>query len=133
MDIVPSAVPTPVTAEICIVDDDAAMLRAIDRLLSSSGLEVQLFSDPIGFLAYAKSHSVGVAVIDVWMPGLSGLQVKEKLQTISPGTRVIIITANEDDSLRKQAMRGGTVAFFTKPFDDGEFLAAVYQALASAT
>ena len=133
MDIASSAVPPAVTGTICILDDDAAMLRAIDRLLSSGGLEAQLFSDPLGFLAYAKSHSVGVAVIDVWMPGISGLQVKEKLQTISPKTRVVIITANEDDLVRNQAMQGGTVAFFVKPFDNGEFLAAVYQAMASAT
>jgi FixJ family two-component response regulator len=133
MDIVPSAAPPALTATICILDDNVSMLRAIERLLSSDGLEAQLFSDPLRFLAYAKSHCVGVAVVDVCMPGLNGLQVKEKLQTISPKTRVIIITADEDDSVRNQAMQSGTVAFFIKPFDDGEFLAAVYQAMASAT
>jgi FixJ family two-component response regulator len=102
------------------------MLRAIHRLLLSGGLEAQLFSDPLGFLAYAKCHSVAVAVIDIWMPGVSGLQVKKELQAISPKTRVIIITANADDLARNQAMQGGTIALFIKPFDDGEFLAAVH-------
>jgi FixJ family two-component response regulator len=109
------------------------MLRAIDRLLLSAGLEAQLFSDPLGFLTYAKCHSVAVAVIDIWMPGISGLQVKKELQTISPKTRVIIITANEDDSVRNQAMQGGAIALFIKPFNDDEFLAAVHQAIAAAT
>ena len=109
------------------------MLRAIDRLLSSAGLEAQLFSEPLGFLTYAKCHSVAVAVIDLWMPGVSGLQVKKELQAISPKTRIIIITADDDDSARNQAMRGGTIALFIKPFDDDEFLAAVYQAMVSAT
>jgi FixJ family two-component response regulator len=131
MQIEPSAVLPPVTT-ICVLDDDPAMLRAIDRLLSSAGLEAQLFSEPLGFLTYIKYHSVAVAVIDIWMPGVSGLQVKKELQTISPKTRVIIITANEDDSLRNQAMQGGTSALFNKPFDDDEFLAAVFQAMASA-
>jgi len=83
------------------------MLRAIDRLLSSAGLEAQLFSEPLGFLTYAKCHSVAVAVIDLWMPAVSGLQFKKELQAISPKTRVIIITANDDDSARNQAMQGG--------------------------
>jgi two-component system response regulator HydG len=133
MDIEPSAILPPVAATICVLDDDPSMLRAIDRLLSSAGLEAQLFSDPPGFINYAKSHVVAVAVIDIWMPGLSGLQVKKELRAISPKTRIIIITANEDDSLRDQAMQGGTSALFIKPFDGDEFLTAVCQAIASAT
>jgi len=132
MEIEPSAVLPPVTT-ICVLDDDSSMLRAIDRLLSSTGLEAQLFSDPLVFLTYAKCHSVAVAVIDIWMPGVSGLQVRKELQAISPKTRVIIVTANDDDSVRNQAMQGGTSALFIKPFDDNEFLGAVYQAMALAT
>jgi sulfatase modifying factor 1 len=61
MEIEPSAVLSPVDTTICVLDDDPSMLRAIDRLLLSAGLVAQLFSDPLGFLAYAKSHSVAVA------------------------------------------------------------------------
>jgi FixJ family two-component response regulator len=128
----PAAVLAPVSATICVLDDDPSMLRAIDRLLSSVGLETQLFSDPLGFLSYAKCHAVAVAVIDVWMPGLNGLEVKKELQSVSPKTRIIIITANDDNSVRNEAMQCGTIALFIKPFDDDEFLAAVYQAMASA-
>ena len=78
-----------------------------------------MFNDPLGFLTYAKCHSVAVALIDIWMPAVSGLQVKKELQAISPKTRVIIITANDDDSARNQAMQDGTIALFIKPFADG--------------
>ncbi|MBV8174395.1 MAG: response regulator [Verrucomicrobia bacterium] len=115
MEIEPSAVSPALAATVSVVDDDPSMLRAIDRLFSSAGLEAQLFSDPLGFLTYAKCHSVAVAVIDLWMPGVSGFQVKEELQAISPKTRVIIITATDDDSVRNQAMQGGTSALFIKP------------------
>ena len=133
MDIDPSALLPPVTVTVCILDDDPSMLRAIDRLLSSVGVETQLFSEPLGFLSYARRHAVAVAVIDIWMPGVSGLEVKKELQAVSPKTRVIIITANDDDMARNEAIRSGAIAFFIKPFDDDDFLAAVYRAVASAT
>ena len=133
MDIDPPAALPPVNTAICVLDDDPSMLRAIDRLLSSVGLETRLFSDPVQFLTYARCHAVAVAVIDIWMPGISGLQVKEELQAVSPRSRVIIITANDDDAMRNRVMQGGTVALFIKPFDNEEFLASVYQAMASAT
>jgi two-component system response regulator HydG len=134
MEIDPSAVlPAAGTPTICVLDDDPSMLRAIDRLLSSVGLEAQLFSKPLDFLSYAGSHSVAVAVIDIWMPGMSGLQVERKLQAVSPKTRVIIITANDNDFLHDEFIRNGAIPFFVKPFNDAEFLAAVYQATTTAT
>jgi FixJ family two-component response regulator len=107
------------------------MLRALDRLLSSVGLEAQLFHEPLGFLSYASCHSVALAVLDIWMPDVSGLVTQQKLQTVSPNTRVIIITANDDYSVRNAAIQGGAIAFFVKPFDDETFLAAVHQVVAS--
>jgi FixJ family two-component response regulator len=68
-------------------------------------------------------------VLDIWMPGVSGLATQQKLQTFSPNTRVIIITANDDYSVRHAAIQGGAIAFFVKPFDDETFLAAVHQAM----
>ncbi len=133
MDFNPSADLPSAAGTICLVDDDPSMLRALDRLLSSEGLQAQLFHEPLGFLSYANCHSVALAVIDIWMPDLSGLATQQKLQTVSPNTRVIILTANDDYSVRNQAIQGGAVGFFVKPFDDDSFLAAVHQALASAT
>jgi FixJ family two-component response regulator len=122
-----------VAGTICLVDDDPSMLKALDRLLSSVGLQAQLFHEPLGFLSYASCNSVAVAVVDIWMPGVSGLEVQKELQAVSPKTRVIIITANDDDSARNVAIRAGAIDFFVKPFDDETFLAAVHQAMASET
>jgi FixJ family two-component response regulator len=121
----------PAAGIICLVDDDLSMLRALDRLLSSAGLQAQLFSEPLAFLSYVTCNSVALAIIDIWMSGMSGLQVQKELQTVLPKVRVIIITATDEDSVRNTAIQGGASAYFVKPFDDDAFLAAVNQAMAS--
>jgi len=133
MDFNSSAVMPSVAGTICLIDDDPSMLKALDRLLSSVGLQAQLFHEPLGFLSYASCHSVALAVIDIWMPAMSGIATQQKLQAVSPNTRVIIITANDDASVRNAAIQGGAIAFFAKPFDDETFLAAVQQAMALET
>ena len=133
MDFHPSFDLPSVAGTICLVDDDPSMLKALDRLLSSVGLQAQLFHEPLGFLSYASCNSVALAVIDIWMPGVSGLETQHRLKMVSPNTRVIIITANDDASVRNAAIQGGAIAFFAKPFDDEAFLAAVHQAMALET
>ena len=129
MDFNPSADLPSAAGKICLVDDDPSMLKALDRLLSSVGLQAQLFHEPLGFLLYASCHPVALAVLDIWMPGVSGLATQQKLQMVSPNTRVIIITANDDYSVQNAAIQGGAMGFFVKPFDDETFLTAVHQAL----
>jgi FixJ family two-component response regulator len=120
-----------VEGKICLLDDDLSMLKALDRLLSSAGLQAQLFSEPLGFLSYAIRNCVPVAVIDIWLSqGMSGLDVQTKLQGISPGTRIIIGTADNQDWVRNAAIKAGAIAYFVKPFDEDVFLATVHQALA---
>ena len=130
MDVNSSAVWPPAAGIICLVDDDPSMLRALDRLLSSVGLQAQLFSEPLRFLSYVIRNSVALAVIDIWMSVMSGLEIQKKLQAVSPKTRVIIMTGNDDDSVRNAAIRAGAIAYFDKPFDDDAFLAAVNRAMA---
>jgi FixJ family two-component response regulator len=130
MDVNSSAVLPPAAGIICLVDDDPSMLRALDRLLSSVGLQAQLFSEPLVFLSYVICNSVALAVIDIWMSVMSGLEVQKKLQAVSPKTRVIVMTGNDDDSVRNAAIQAGAIAYFDKPFDDEAFLAAVHQAVA---
>jgi FixJ family two-component response regulator len=129
MDVNSSAISPPAAGIICLVDDPS-MLRALDRLLSSVGLQAQLFSEPLRFLSYVICNSVALAVIDIWMSVMSGLEIQKKLQVVSPKTRVIIMTGNDDDSVRNAAIRAGAIAYFDKPFDDEAFLAAVHQAMA---
>jgi FixJ family two-component response regulator len=131
MEVNSSAVLSPAAGIICLLDDDPSMLKALDRLLSSAGLRAQLFGEPFGFLSYVVCNSVALAVIDIWMSEMSGLEVQKKLQAVSPKTRVIISTANDHDSVRNAAIQAGAIAYFVKPFDDDAFLAAVHQAIAS--
>ena len=125
--------PNPNTDIICLLDDDPSVLKAVARLLSSAGWQVEQFSDPEKFLEYAKIHRAPVAVIDVWMPLLNGLEVQSRLRETSPSTRVIIFTGKDDPRVRSTALNGGASAFLTKPFDDEELLTAIRLALACVT
>jgi len=125
--------PNLITNVICLLDDDPSVLKAVGRLLSSAGWQAQQFSDPDKFLEYAKIHRAPVAVIDVWMPIMSGLEVQSRLREVSPSTRVIIFTGKDDPLVRSTALNAGASAFLTKPFDDEELLTAVRLALAPAT
>ena len=120
MDALNGKIPT-----ICLVDDDASVLKATSRLLASSGWKVESFLDPIAFLRYAEASRPRVAVLDVIMPVMNGLEVQTQLQTVSPATRVIILTSKDDPSVRSKAMAAGATGFFLKPVNDKEFLAGV--------
>jgi FixJ family two-component response regulator len=122
-----------VTDVVCLLDDDPSVLKAVGRLLSSAGWRVKQFSEPDDFLVYAKIHRVPVAVIDVWMPLMNGLEVQSRLTELSPTTRVIIFTGKDDPRVRSTALNAGASAFLTKPFDDDELLTAIRLALTSAT
>ncbi len=118
--------------EVCIVDDDPSVLKSMQYLLASEGLKVRPFNKAEDFLAHASSHRVPVVVTDIWMDGVTGLEVLARLCAISPHTKVIVITAREDLAARATAMAIGPVAFFMKPFGDEQFIAAVRKALNQA-
>jgi len=117
---------------ICIVDDDASVRNSIEQLLDSEGLKAQSFEDAEEFLAYARSHEVPLAIIDVWMPKTGGLEVQTQLRVVSPKTKVIVMSARQIPAIRVAALDGGAFAFLMKPFDDEAFLSLVHQALHSA-
>jgi FixJ family two-component response regulator len=118
---------------ICLLDDDLSVLKGLNRLLSSADLPTETFDDPEEFLQYAGTHRPPVAVIDVWMPAMNGLEVQSRLRDISPSTRVIIFTGKDDPLVRSAALNAGASDFLTKPFDDEELLTAVRLALAPTT
>jgi FixJ family two-component response regulator len=70
-------------AKICIVDDDPSVLRSLQELLSSDDLEAEAFDDPEKFLEYVRTHAVRLAILDVWMPRQSGIELQEQLQRFS--------------------------------------------------
>ena len=113
------------TAAVCLLDDDPSVLKATGRLLDSMGWKVNAFTDPIAFLEHAATHCPDVAIIDILMPEMNGLEVQTRLRRLSPATRVIMLTARDDPSVRRMAMNAGASAFFIKGVESGEFLAGV--------
>jgi two-component system response regulator FixJ len=120
------------TAEVCLVDDDGSVLRSMQYLLASDGVKVRAFNKPEEFLKYAETEPVSVVVTDIWMEGVTGLEILARMCALSPRPRVIVITARDDLAARATAMAIGPVAFFIKPFNDEEFLTAVRDALDQA-
>lgn len=120
----------PSTKEICLVDDDVSVLRSMRFLLGAEGYVTRTFNHPEEFLAYVAKNKVDVLVTDIWMDGVTGLEVLARLCAISPATRVIVITGREDMAARATATAIGPVAFLVKPFNDEEFLWAIRTALA---
>jgi len=118
--------------EVCLLDDDLSVLKSMHYLLASEGIKVRPFNKAEEFLAHVAKHHVPLLVTDVWMDGVTGLEVLARLCAISPKTRVIVITAREDMAARATAMAIGPIAFFTKPFDDEKFLATIRDALGKA-
>jgi len=117
------------TEIVCLVDDDLSILKSIERLLASDGFSVRAFNKPKEFLAYVQAHAVSLVVLDIWMEEMSGLEVQAQLSALSPQPRVIIITGREDQTAKRTAFHLGVAAFFTKPFDNDQFLSAVCRAL----
>jgi FixJ family two-component response regulator len=115
-----------------LLDDDPSVLKATSRLLDSVGRKVESFTDPVTFLEHAATHCPDLAIIDILMPEMSGLEVQTRLRRVSPSTRVIVLTARDDPSVRRMAMNAGASAFFIKGVESGEFLAGVKAAADSS-
>jgi len=119
------------TSAVYLLDDDPSILKATRRLLDSVGWKVEAFSDPIAFLEHAAIHCPDLAVIDIVMPEMNGLEVQTRLRRVSPATRVIVLTAKDDPSVRRKAMNEGASGFFIKGVESGEFLAGIKAAAES--
>ncbi len=117
-------------ATICLLDDDLSMLKALERLLKSEGFIVEKFSHPADFLAAVGQMPCRVAILDVWMPDLNGLEVQALLRRDSPSTRIIFISGRDDPSVRQAALDAGAFGFLSKPFDDQHLLQLVRAARA---
>ena len=121
----------PRTNSIWLLDDDVSMLKALGRLMDSAGFDVEKFSDPIIFLARLEQATCRLAVLDVWMPQMSGLEVQTRLRRDSPATQVIFLTGRDDPMARQTAIEAGAFAFLSKPFDDEVLMQLIREAIAA--
>jgi len=113
-----------------IVDDDPEVRRALARLLRAAGYTTRSFGSASEFLASGEARlSAGCIILDLAMPGLSGLELQECLTAYGCHRPIIFLTGNGDISKTVRAMKAGAVNFLTKPVDDRELLAAIEEAL----
>ena len=120
---------TKVKSEIvCLVDDDPSVRKSVGHLLESAGFGVRTFAEPQAFLDHLAHNPVPVAVLDIWMKEMTGMELLAHLCAKSPHTRVIFITGREDAAAEATVMQAGIFAFFQKPFDDETFLGVVRDA-----
>jgi len=112
-----------------IVDDDESMREALTRLLATVGLRAQAFKTPQEFLKTKRPDAPSCLVLDVRLPGLSGLDLQHELANTDPPIPIVFITAHGDIPMTVQALKAGAVDFLTKPFRDQQLLDAVQQAI----
>jgi len=117
---------------IFVVDDDRALLTAIERVLSSSGYQVQTFASPAFFIEQLPYDGPACLVLDLRMPDLNGLDVQDWLLFKGIAMPTVFLSGASDVPTTARAMRKGAVDFLVKPVDEGELLAAVSRALAAA-
>jgi FixJ family two-component response regulator len=112
-----------------LIEDDLSVRRAIMRLLGSVGLEVEPFASALEFLRKERRDVVSCLVLDVRLPGMSGLELQRALAAAQVHIPIIFITSHGDIRMTVQAMKGGAVEFLPKPFRDQELLDAIHIAL----
>jgi len=112
-----------------IVDDDPSICEALTRLLGTVGLRAEAFKSPQEFLKTKRPDAPSCLVLDVRLPGLSGLDLQRELANTDPPIQIVFITAHGDIPMSVQALKAGAVDFLTKPFRDQELLDAVQQAI----
>lgn len=112
-----------------IIDDDASMRRSIQDLLSSVALESKAFATPHEFLDSKRTDCHGCMILDIRLPGMSGLDFQRELTKAGVKLPVIFITGHGDVPMSVQAMKSGAVEFLMKPFRPQELLDAVQHAL----
>jgi len=117
----------PTEPVVYIVDDDISVREALESLARSVGLRAELFRTAQEFLKYKRVDAPGCLVLDVRLPGLSGLDLQRELGVAE--IPIVFITGHGDIPMTVRAMKAGAVEFLTKPFRDQDLLDAIYQAI----
>jgi two-component system response regulator FixJ len=114
------------TPAVFVVDDDPSVRTAMKRLLASVGLACEAFGTAVEFLKRAEEGITGCLLLDVRMPGVSGMDLQQTLKAAGNDLPIIFVTAHADVALTVRAMKAGALEVLTKPFDDQALLDAVY-------
>jgi FixJ family two-component response regulator len=112
-----------------VIDDDPSMRAALEDLVGSIGLQVRGFASPQEFLESKQADSPGCLVLDIRLPGMSGLSFQKELVKAGLPLPVIFITGHGDIPMSVRAMKAGAVDFLTKPFHDQDLLDAIHAAI----
>jgi FixJ family two-component response regulator len=114
---------------ISVVDDDESVRRTTTFLIESFGFRAAAFESADRFLKSGQLHNTSCLILDVLMPGMTGLQLQKELASAGYGIPIVFITSHEDRETRGRAMQAGAVAFLSKPFNDEQLLQTVRSAL----
>lgn len=112
-----------------VVDDDASIRDAVKSLLKSVGLRAEVFGSAEEFVAAARPQVPSCLVLDVRLPGISGLEFQQQLEKTGIRIPIIFVTAHGDIPMTSRAMKAGAIEFLPKPFQKKELLEAIHQAL----
>ena len=112
-----------------VVDDDASIRDAVKSLLKSVGLRAEVFGSTEEFIVAARPQVPSCLVLDVRLPGMSGLEFQEQLEKTGIRIPIIFVTAHGDIPMTSRAMKAGAIEFLPKPFQKKELLEAIHQAL----
>ena len=121
---------TNATPRVFVVDDDPSVRRSLTRLLSSAGYEVETFNSSLDFLARPTYEGASCLVLDVQMPGPSGIDLQSTLAAAGRSTAIVFLTGHVDVPMSVLAMKGGAVDLLTKPADESDLLEAIGRAVA---
>jgi FixJ family two-component response regulator len=116
-------------ATVFVIDDDASIRKSLSRLLRSAGYTSETFSSAEEFLRRGHFDGVGCILLDVKMPGLSGMDLQEELNKADYHMPIVFVTGHGDIPMTVEAMKKGAVDFLTKPFDGEELLQALRAAI----
>ena len=120
---------TKLKPTIFVIDDDASVRKSLSRLLDSVGFSAESFASADEFLKRERFEGIGCIVLDVRMPGLSGMDLQDELNKADYSMPIIFITGHGDIPMSVQAMKKGAVDFLPKPFDEDQLLDALRKAI----
>jgi FixJ family two-component response regulator len=120
-------------ALVSVVDDDPSVRRSLARLVKGAGYRVEAYASAHEFLSRPPEEGPACLLLDVRMPGLTGLDLQETLAIAAHSTSIVFITGYRDVRASVKAMKAGAVDFLTKPVDDQELLGAIERAVARAS